>query len=179
MSPANDPPHKVSSSTCNRGKIILSTQCTRKTYPTGNNFLTPRIMIGFWLLVQVCRKALLLVDPYCSSFICHLLVYQLTIYVSTYAIFEQELVTTNPSLFTFSLLVLTTMPGSSHIGLLTRRFANQCSPAGYPEKHTPRPYRGTNGTNPLSSCQENRVPVHTGNPSPRPLAVLRPPNTHI
>jgi hypothetical protein len=117
------------------------------------------------------------VDPYCSSFICHLLVYQLTIHVSTYAIFKQELVNTNPSLFTFSLLVLTMMLGSSHIGPLTWRFANQCSPAGYREKHTLRPYRGTNGTNLLSSCQENRVSIHTGTLSPRPLAMPRPPNT--
>ena len=45
----------------------LSTQCTRKTYPTsGNSFLTLKDMIGnMGLLFSFClQKALLIVHPY-------------------------------------------------------------------------------------------------------------------
>ena len=44
----------------------LSTQCTRKTYPTsGNNFPTPKDMINFMACwVFFLRKALLRVHPY-------------------------------------------------------------------------------------------------------------------
>ena len=44
----------------------MSTQCTRKTYPTSeNNFLTPNDMISFMICwVSFLRKALLVVNPY-------------------------------------------------------------------------------------------------------------------
>ena len=59
-----NPPHKSYSSsyTYNRGKITLSTQCTRKTYPTSeNSFPILKDMIGnMGLLFSFClQKALL------------------------------------------------------------------------------------------------------------------------
>ena len=48
-------------------KYTLSTQCTRKTYPTsGNSFPTLKDMIAnMGLLFSIClRKALLIVHPY-------------------------------------------------------------------------------------------------------------------
>ena len=159
----------------------MSTQCTRKTYPTsGNNFLTPRNMIGF----MVCWFSLAESNANSESLFMLLLSSILSYYLSSLykhlfyfqARVEQSVPFHHLSSFSsyYDARVKTSRTDSAAI-------REQICPAGCPKNTRPACTQGTSRTNPSPSCPRCPGPRPNWDPKPPPLspglsAVQGPPN---